>query len=69
LFARGKKRLEMMCGDYPRKVAGIVEILLKDERQVWQPLMWKAQVESVLRALLATSDETAPIRITRIAQE
>ena len=38
-------RLEAISADHPREVAATLEILLKDEGQLWQPLIWKAQVE------------------------
>jgi hypothetical protein len=52
-------RLATLCGDYPREVADILELLLKDERQLWQPLLWRAQVEAALRSLLTSSDLAA----------
>jgi len=62
-------RLETVCGEYPREVADIVETVLKDERQLWQPLIWKSQVESLLRALLKSADETARQQADRIVNQ
>ena len=52
-------RLGALCSDYPQEVARSLELLLRDERQLWQPLLWQAQVEAVLRALLDSSDAAA----------
>jgi hypothetical protein len=62
-------RLATVCADHPRQVAHILEPLLKDDRQLWQPLLWQAQVEAVLRALLNSSDADARSRATRIADQ
>ena len=59
-------RLEGLSADHPREVAATLEILLKDERQLWQPLIWKAQVESLLRMLLNSADETARAQAEQI---
>jgi len=53
------ERLAQLCGDYPRDVAGVLEPLLVDKRQLWQPVLWKDQVEAVLRALLNSPNEAA----------
>lgn len=59
-------RLEAISADHPREVAATLEILLKDEGQLWQPLIWKAQVESLLRTLLNSADETARAQAEQI---
>jgi hypothetical protein len=46
-----------------------LEPLLKDDRQLWQPLLWQAQVEAVLRALLNSSDTDARSHAARIADQ
>ena len=62
-------RLEALSREYPREVADIVETLLQDERQLWQPLIWKSQVESLMRALLNSADEAARQHAERIVNQ
>jgi len=62
-------RLATVCADHPRQVANILEPLLKDDRQLWQPLLWQAQVEAVLRAILNSSDAEARAHADRIADQ
>jgi hypothetical protein len=59
-------RLATVCADHPREVADILEPLLKDDRQLWQPLLWQAQVETVLRALLNSADASARVHAEKI---
>jgi hypothetical protein len=62
-------RLATVCADHPRQVANILEPLLKDDRELWQPLLWQAQVEAVLRAILNSSDAEARAHADRIADQ
>ena len=62
-------RLEALSREYSREVADIVETLLQDERQLWQPLIWKSQVESLVRALLNSDDEAARQHAERIVNQ
>jgi hypothetical protein len=55
-----------MCVNYPREVADILEPLLKDDRQLWQPLLWQTQIEAVLRALFVSSDAAARAHAEKI---
>ena len=63
------KRLATLGADYPREVGEILEPLLKDDRQLWQPLLWQAEVEAVLRALLNSADAEAREKAERIADQ
>jgi hypothetical protein len=62
-------RLATLCVDHPRQVADILEPLLKDDRQLWQPLLWQTQVEAVLRALLNSPDAVARSHAAGIADQ
>jgi hypothetical protein len=62
-------RLATVCADHPRQVAEVLQLLLKDERQLWQPLLWQAQVEAVLRALLNSSDAEVRAHAETIADQ
>ncbi len=44
-----------------------MEQLLKDERDLWQPVVWQAQVESVLKSLLNSPDAAARTRAESLA--
>jgi hypothetical protein len=52
-------RLETLAGTFPSQVAATLGPLLEDERERWNPRLFKPQVEGVLRALLASPNAEA----------
>src|SRR5580700_1955775 len=63
------ERLHTLCAEYPLEVSEILELLLVDERQHWQPLLWKTQIEGVLLALLTSANPTARGRAETIVNQ
>jgi hypothetical protein len=47
------ERMGVLTTEHPMQVAKLLELIVRDERDIWQPLLWQAQVEALLRALLA----------------
>jgi hypothetical protein len=51
------ERMAPLSTDYPQEVAKILELIVRDERDIWQPLLWQRQVEAILQALLDSTRE------------
>jgi hypothetical protein len=50
------ERLTALVAVHPHEVAVCLELLLKDNRQLWHPIAWQQDVEELLAALFRTGE-------------
>jgi hypothetical protein len=58
--------LARLAASHPAEVSVCVELVLKDDRELWRPLTWQAELASVLTTLLRSSDGAVRTRTESI---